>query len=325
MPFTQRLMHTGTRGIVCIVGAALLLTANDSIIKWLSPIYPLHEIVLVRAVIALTITLFILRLEGGLHLIRTRRPVLHFVRGLLIVIANMAFFLGLASLPIAEATALFFVNPLFIMLLSVPVLGERIGFWRILAMIAGLAGVIVMLRPGSELLTWASLLPLVAAFAYASMQMLTRRLGVIDKASTLSFYIQLTFVLVSAAIGLLIGDGRYGGGDNVTLEFLLRAWSWPSLFDALLMGLCGSLVAFGGYLMSQAYRISEATAVAPFEYTSLPLAVFWGFVLWGDLPDTVAVLGILLIVGSGLFAFYRETVRAKRRAGRVSLPSDLQP
>jgi S-adenosylmethionine uptake transporter len=322
MSVADRLMHAGTRGIVCIVGAALLLTANDSIIKWLSPTYPLHEIVLVRAVIALGITLFILRLEGGLHLIRTRRPVLHFVRGLLIVIANMAFFLGLASLPIAEATALFFVNPLFIMLLSVPILGERIGIWRILAMIAGLTGVIIMLRPGSELVTWASLLPLVAAFAYASMQMLTRRLGVIDKASTLSFYIQLTFVLVSAAIGLLIGDGRYGGGENVTLEFLFRAWSWPSLSDALLMGLCGSLVAFGGYLMSQAYRISEATAVAPFEYTSLPLAVFWGFALWGDLPDAIAVLGILLIVGSGLFAFYRETIHAKRRPKRATWPSD---
>jgi drug/metabolite transporter (DMT)-like permease len=304
-----------TNGIICIVGAALFLTANDSIIKWLSPFYPLHEIVLVRAVVALVLTLLFVQLEGGLHLLRTRRPALHFLRGFLIVIANMAFFLALASMPLAEATALFFVNPLFIMLLSVPILGERVGLRRWLAMLAGLAGVVVMLRPGFGVANWATLLPLVAALAYASMQMLTRRLGVIDKASTLAFYIQLTFVLISAAIGLAVGDGHYDDGQNTTLEFLFRAWTWPTLSDAGLMALCGCLVGAGGYLLSQAYRVSEASVVAPFEYTSLPLALFWGLLIWGDLPDVLAFLGISLIVGSGLFVFYRETLHARRAAG----------
>jgi len=304
-----------TNGIFCIVGAALFLTANDSIIKWLSPSYPLHEIVLVRAVVALVLTLLFVQLEGGLHLLRTRRPALHFLRGLLIVIANMAFFLALASMPLAEATALFFVNPLFIMLLSVPILGERVGLKRWLAMLAGLAGVVIMLRPGFGVGNWVTLLPLVAALTYASMQMLTRRLGVIDKASTLAFYIQLTFVLISAAIGLAVGDGHYDDGQNTTLEFLFRAWTWPTLSDAGLMALCGCLVAAGGYLLSQAYRISEASVVAPFEYTSLPLALFWGLLIWGDLPDVIAFLGISLIVGSGLFVFYRETLHARRAAG----------
>jgi hypothetical protein len=129
------------------------------------------------------------------------------------------------------------------------------------------------------------------------MQMLTRRLGVIDKASTLAFYIQLTFVLISAAIGLAVGDGHYDDGQNTTLEFLFRAWTWPTLSDAGLMALCGCLVGAGGYLLSQAYRVSEASVVAPFEYTSL------------------AFLGISLIVGSGLFVFYRETLHARRAAG----------
>jgi S-adenosylmethionine uptake transporter len=257
-------------------------------------------------------------LEGGLQLLRTRRPALHFLRGLLIVIANMAFFLALATMPLAEATALFFVNPLFIMLLSMPVLGERIGLRRWSAILAGLVGVLVMLRPGFGVVSWATLLPLVAALAYASMQMLTRRLGVIDKASTLAFYIQLTFVLISGAIGLAVGHGRFDQGQSATLEFLLRAWTWPTLADAGLMALCGCLVAAGGYLLSQAYRISEASVVAPFEYTSLPLALFWGLLLWGDLPDAPAILGIAMIVGSGLFVLYRETSQARRGASQPS-------
>jgi drug/metabolite transporter (DMT)-like permease len=311
-----------TRGILCIIGAAFFLTANDSIIKWLSPTYPLHEIVLVRAVTALTITLLLVQLEGGFRILRTRRPALHLLRGLLIVVANMAFFLGLASLPLAEATALFFVAPLFITALSVFVLGEPVGPRRWLAVAAGLLGVVVMLRPGLEAVRFAAFLPLVAALAYASMQMLTRRLGVTDKASTLAFYVQLTFVVVAASIGLAIGDGRFGGGENATLEFFFRAWLWPTRADALLMVLCGSLIAVGGYLMSQAYRTAEAAVVAPFEYSAMPLAVFWGFQLWGQWPDPHTFLGIALIVGGGLFVFYRESVHKRLVAAERPMPPD---
>lgn len=309
-----------TRGILCIVAATFFLTANDSMIKWLSPHYPLHEIVLIRSLVALIITLFIVRLEGGLRILRTRRPVLHFTRGFLIVIANMAFFLGLASMPLADATALLFVAPLIITVLSVPLLGEQVGLRRWLAVVAGLAGVVVMLRPGFGVVSLAAALPLVAALAYAFMQMLTRRLGVTEKAAALAFYIQLTFIIVSASIGLAVGDGRYGDVENASLAFFFRAWAWPSADDALLMVLCGSLVAVGGYLISQAYRSAQAAVVAPFEYAALPLAVFWGYQLFGDLPDAITFLGIALIVGGGLFVFYRETLHERLVAARQPMP-----
>ena len=311
-----------TKGILCIVAAMFFLTANDSIIKWLSPTYPLHEIVLVRAVVGLMFTLVFVQLEGGWRTLRTRRPLLHMVRGLLIVVANMAFFLALASLPIAEAVALFFIAPLIITMLSTVFLGERVGLRRWLAVLAGLVGVVVMLRPGFEAVTLAAILPLFAALAYGAMQILTRRLGVTDKAGSLTFYVQVTFVAVAAVIGLAIGDGRYAGSDNTTLEFLFRAWIWPSPFDGLLMVLCGLLIACGGYLMFQAYRTAEAAVVAPFEYTALPLALFWGYHLWGEWPDGVSLLGTALIVGAGLFVFYRETVHARFVAADRPMPSD---
>lgn len=311
-----------TKGILCIVAAMVFLTANDSIIKWLSPTYPLHEIVLVRASVGLVLTLVFVQLEGGWRVLQTRRPVLHMVRGLLIVFANMAFFLALAALPIAEAVALFFIAPLIITMLSVAFLGERVGLRRWLAVLAGLLGVVIMLRPGFQTIELAALLPLVAALAYGIMQILTRRLGVTDKASALAFYIQITFVVVSATIGLAIGDGRYAGGENTTLEFLFRGWIWPTLADGSLMVLCGALIACGGYLMSQAYRTAEAAVVAPFEYTALPLALFWGYQLWGEWPDAVSFLGTALIVGGGLFVFYRETVHARYVAADRPMPPD---
>ncbi len=304
------------RGILCILLGATFFTANDSTIKWLSGGYPLHEIVLFRATVAIGFTLIIVQLEGGFSILRVRRPWLHILRGLLVMCANMGFFLALATLPVAETTALFFVAPLFITALAVPVLSEKVGPLRWAAVLTGFLGVIVMVRPGSGIMQMTALLPVGAALAYALMQMMTRKLGVRDKASTLAFYVHMTYIVVSSCIGLLVGDGRFSDSTNPTLDFLLRRWIWPTSDDVVLMILAGFLVAMAGYLVSQAYRLSEAAVVAPFEYISLPLAVFWGYQLWGDLPDMISVLGMAMIAGGGLFVFYRETMRGRSLAGR---------
>lgn len=304
------------QGIICILVGAVFFTANDSTIKWLSGDYPLHEIVLIRAFVALGFTLIIVQFEGGLGILKVRRPWLHILRGLLVMCANMGFFLGLATLPIADTTALFFVSPLLITALAIPLLGERVGPLRWAAIAVGFLGVIVMVRPGSGIVQMTALLPLGAALAYALMQMMTRKLGVRDKASTLAFYVHVTYIFVSTVIGLVAGDGRFSDGSDPTVDFLFRAWVVPTNGDLMVMALAGFLVAMAGYLVSQAYRLSEAAVVAPFEYISLPLAVFWGWQLWGHLPDLISVLGMTMIAGGGLFVFYRETMRGRSLAGR---------
>lgn len=314
--------HKRTQGILCVIVSMAALSTQDMIIKWLSTTYPLHEIIFTRAAIAVFLTLGLVHLEGGLGLLRSRRPHLHVARGLLLVLANFSYFLALAVMPLAEAVAIFFVAPLIITALSVPLLGERIGPLRGLAVLAGLAGVIIMLRPGLGDTSLVVLLPLLAAFCYALMQITTRRLGVTDKASVMAFYVQLTFFVFSAATGLIIGDGRFAGSGHPSLEFLLRAWTWPSAGDALLFLACGCLITVAAYLLSHAYRTSEATLLAPFEYTSLPLAVIWGLLLWGDWPDPIAFLGIALIVGGGLLVFYREAAQGRILASRRPLPPD---
>ena len=300
-------------GIACVVAAVTVLVLQDALIKWLSGDYPLHEIVLVRAASAVCVTLFAMRLEGGIHLLRTRRLGLHLVRTGLLIIANSAFFLALAAMTIAEATSILFVAPLLITALSALMLHEAVGPRRWAAVCVGLAGVIVMLRPGEGALELIALLPLVAAAAYALMQIITRRLGTTERASTIAFYAQSGFIVVSVVVGLMAGHGRFAPEDDPSLAFLLRAWTVPSAPDAALFVGIGVINGIGGYLMSQAYRISRPSVLAPFEYVALPMAVAWGVVFFGDWPDQITYAGMALICGSGLYVLHRETVAGRRR------------
>ena len=171
------LLSPNTRGVLCLVVAIACLTVSDAIIKWLSPELALHQITLLRSCVALVLVLLIAHLEGGWHTLKTRRPVLHFARGLLLVLANMFFFTALAAMPLAETVTLFYTAPLFICLLSWPVLGERVGISRWIAIATGMGGVVIMMRPGAELFRTISVLPVLAALSYAAMTMLTRKLG----------------------------------------------------------------------------------------------------------------------------------------------------
>jgi drug/metabolite transporter (DMT)-like permease len=285
---------------------------SDSIIKWLSPDMALHQITLLRSCFALMVVMVIVQLEGGLVTLRTDRPVLHLLRGSMLVLANMFFFIGLAAMPLAETVVLFYTAPLFICMLSQPVLGERVGLRRWLVILVGMIGAVIMLRPGSDLFQSVSLLPIMAAFCYAAMTMMTRKLGIRESAGALTFYIQIAFILISSLVGLVVADGDLDIYDNTSLTFLLRGWYWPSLVQWQLLLLCGSIVACGGYLMSQAYRLGEAPAVAPFEYASLPFALAVGYYLWGDWPDWPAFVGTGLIISCGMLVAYLENREHKK-------------
>ncbi|MEM9249179.1 MAG: DMT family transporter [Pseudomonadota bacterium] len=298
-----------------VIAAMVAISINDATIKFLSGDYPLHQMVLVRSAIALVFSISLLWAEGGPSLLRTRTPGLHALRAALIVLANLMFFAGLAVLPLAQATALFFIAPLLITLLGIPVLGERVGRHRIAAICVGLLGVVVMLNPFAQepgtAPLWALLLPLAAALCYAGMQVLTRKLGVGSRASAMAIYIQCMFLLVSGVFFLAVGDGRYAEmTQNPALEFLLRAWIWPEREDWHLFVLIGVMGGGIGYLLSQAYRIGQPATVASFEYVSLPLAVLWGWVIWGEIPGGETAIGIFFIVGAGLYVFLRERRRA---------------
>lgn len=300
-------------GAAWAMAAMLVFSLNDMLIKSLSGDFPLHQVMALRAVVALAFLLAVLvPLSGGYGQLRTRRPGMHALRGGFVFLANLCFFLGLAALPLAEAVALSFLSPFLITLLSVLLLGERVGPRRWASIAAGLIGVAIVLRPGTEAFQPAALLPLAGALFYALMQIVTRHIGGTESAASLTVSIQASFLVVSLAIGLALGDGRFSGGLHPSLEFLLRAWVVPGAADLGVIASLGVLSALGGWAISQAYRVSEAAFVAPFDYAAMPLAVFWGYAVFGEWPDAPAWAGIGLILGSGLVLIWREA--AARRA-----------
>jgi drug/metabolite transporter (DMT)-like permease len=294
-------------GILCAVGGSLTYSVNDVAIKFLSGDYALHEVVLIRSIIGLLVMIcFVLPFQGGFGGLRTRRLGTHLLRASFVVASNLFYFLGLAAMPLADAVAVFFVAPLMITALSVPMLGERVGPRRWFAVGLGLAGVIVMLRPGPTTFQYAALLPFASAFCYALMHMQTRRMGLTERAVTMAFYVQVSFIVVCLIMGAVVGDGRFADQSDPSLAFLLRGWTWPDPGDWPIFVASGTASALGGLLIAQAYRLCEAGLVAPFEYVSMPLAIFWGVTVFGTWPDTTAWIGITLICGGGLYMLWRE-------------------
>jgi drug/metabolite transporter (DMT)-like permease len=295
---------------VFALAAMLCFSINDAGIKSLSEDYALHQIVLIRsfAAILILITLFMPQSED-LKLFKTKRLGMHLLRGLCIAFANIMFFLGLAALPLAEGTAIFFISPVLITIFSVVFLREKVGIHRWSAVILGFIGVLVIVQPGTDSFVLASLFPVCAAFGYATLHIITRKIGRTEGGPTMSFYIQITFIFVCLAFWLMTGDGRYSGQNSISLEFLLRAWQPVILEDLPLLFLVGAMSALSGYFVSQAYRIAEAGLVAPFEFVAMPLAVFWGFVIFGTIPGLTTILGMVLILSSGLYIIWRATVK----------------
>jgi len=308
--------------IACALGASLAFSVNDVAVRSFSASLPLHEVVLFRSIIGLIFTLAVF--AGGRNLLgvlRTQNLRLQIIRGLFVVVSNFTFFAGLAVLELAEASAIFFVAPLLITAFSAIFLREYVGMRRWLALVVGMLGVLLIIKPGTVAFHWALLLPILAATAYAGMHTLTRKIGQRDSALTMSVYIQLTFIVVSATMGLIFGDGRFGENAGPITAFVFRAWVMPGALDMLVLFIAGICSATGGYLITQAYRSSAAGLVAPFEYSALILAAFWGFALWGEVPGWVSILGIVLIMGSGIFLAFREAKQnvpasAKRSMGR---------
>lgn len=300
-------------GILFAIGGTLIFSVNDVSIKFLSGGYALHQVILIRAFVAMAFILFVISRSGrGFAQLVTGRPRMHLTRVVIVVISNVTYFVGLSSLPLADAVAVAYVSPIIITLLSIFFLGEKVGPRRWAAVIIGMLGVIVMLRPGAGVIQPAALLVLISAVMYASGNLLVRHMGGTESAMTLSFYVQAGFIVVSLCMGLWVGDGHLAT-DNELWAFLFRPWIWPPIEDWPVFVATGLSVGIGGMMVTQAYRTTEAGLIAPFEYVGMPLAILWGLIVFGTFPDAISWVGIALICGSGLYVIWRETVR--RREG----------
>ncbi len=298
-------------GILLALGGAAVLSVNDLAIKSLSGAYALHQVILIRAIIGMALVLFVIKLSGtSYRQLLTRRWREHLFRVCIVMVSNVCYFLALAVMPLADAVATAFVSPLFVTLMSAVILGERVGPHRWGAVVLGMIGVLIMLRPGAGVIQPAAILVLISAFCYASSHMMTRRMRDTESAMTLNFFVQIGFIVVSSTMGLWVGDGHLAREGSL-FSFLFRPWIVPAAGDVWAFVATGLAVGIGGLMMAQAYRTTEAALVAPFEYVGMPMAIFWGVVIFGTRPDLTGWAGIALICGAGLYTLWRETKRRK--------------
>lgn len=265
---------------MCI--ACALFPIMNGIVKLLAASYEPQQIVWFRIVSHLVLVAVVFMPRMGLGLLRTRRIGTQFVSSVMMLLSTLFFFSAVKSIPVAEAISVTFVAPLAVVLLAWPLLGERITWFRMAAVIVGFSGVLIVIRPGSAVFQWASLLLLCSAMCYAIYQILIRRLAGIDAPATSIFY--------SVLLGAII--------MSIWLPFV---WKMPTNWiDWALLCSLGVFGALGHYCVAKAMTYASANFVAPFNYTQMIGSVIVGYFMFAEVPDFYTWLGTAVVVGAGL-------------------------
>ena len=294
-------------GILCISAGIAIFSVQDLILKLLSATYPLSEAMVFRSLTALPFMLIITRVyDGSLKTLWTPHTAAMLARGLLNFTAYTAYYLALAALPMPTTVALYITAPLIITVLAVVVLREAVSWPRWGGVMAGFVGVVLIIQPGGDLFDWAALLPIFCAFAYGASMILARSMGTTSTAAAMAFWGNVAFLLCALALSAWFGAGNHQSALHPSLAFLTRGWVTPLPFDLVLMSACGLIAAVGLTLLTEGYRIGQSAVVAPFEFTFIFWGLLWGWLFWGDLPDALGWVGIVLIIGSGLYVLHRE-------------------
>jgi len=268
--------------------------------------YPVLEIVAFRSVVSLPLTLLLFRLEGGRGLPTTKRHKLEYVRGLFYFLSYTTHFMGLAALPLADIAAIKFSGPLMITLLSVAMLGEKVGPRRWVALLVGFLGVLLIVRPGLAGFNMGAIFVLMSVLFYALAAMLTRKLQTTDSSATMAYYSSLVYLMATFILTPLTMFVGNMPDAHPSIAFLFQAWAMPSLLDWVIMSGLGLVWAGGMYCLARAYSLALASIVAPFEYIALPINIMWGLVLWHEAPTWMTLAGALLTLASGMYILYRE-------------------
>ena len=276
-------------GILFMLASGMIFALLDTGAKYLTADYPVLQVVWARYFFSMALLPLVMGRVNPMRVARTKNLTLQIVRSLLLLAATAFFFTAVRFIPLADATAISFVSPLLLTMLSIPLLGETVGRRRWTAVIIGLIGSLIVIRPGFGAAGWATLLPLCSAFAYTLFQIATRKLCAIDSPVTIFLYTGFVGTLVMTAV----------------VPFF---WTWPSLSGWLMMIALGLLGGGGNYLVIQAFRRAPASALSPFAFVVIIWTTTTGYLVFGDVPDAPTILGALVIIASGVYVFYRERV-----------------
>jgi len=290
------------RGLGLMIVAMLIAPGIDGFAKFLAQSMVPTQVVWARYLFQ------VLFLAAPLLLLRRplviRRWPLHVARGLLMAAALLLFVSALRVMPLADAIAVFFVEPFILTLISVAFLGERIGWHRLAAIAVGFAGAMVVVQPSYAVIGLPALFPLGAAVCFAAYLALTRSLAIGEDAMMLQFTTGLTACAVTT---VALAVGHFAEVAELTPR-------WPSAFEWLLMAGMGAIGTVAHVMMVYAFRHAPAGILAPFQYLEIIGATLIGLAVFGDFPTATTWFGVAMIVGSGLYVFHRE-----RRLARATI------
>ncbi|MBS0539784.1 MAG: DMT family transporter [Proteobacteria bacterium] len=269
-------------GIFYMCVACALFPVMNSMVKLLTGIYPYQEVVWIRLATHLVLMAAIFLPRRGLALLRTRAPRQQFICSMGLLGATFFFFGAAKYVGVTEAIAISFVSPLAVTFLAWPLLGERITLVRLASVVIGFAGVLIVIRPGSSVFQWASLMILASAVSYAVYQIVVRRVAAVDSPATTAFY---------SALGCTV----------VTSFFVPFAWKTPDNWQDIAMMLSlGFFGGFGHYCVARAFSYAPANLIAPLNYTQMIGSVIVGYLMFAEIPDFYTWVGSAVIIAAGL-------------------------
>ena len=279
-------MNKNLLGILLMTLGMFCLSVNDMTYKNLTMNFPVWEAVFFRALSGSIISLFMVYLSG-IGSIKTKKPVRHFVRAFSSVGCVVLYIFGIKYLLLSENIAIAHSAPIIAALLAVPILGEKIGIHRVAAIVIGFIGVMIIIKPGTDLFQIKSLLPIGSALFMASVYISTRSLMSTESSTSIVFY--YSFALLFTSIIFFPSDFIIPDLFNLTL--------------ALSLGIMGSL---GHYFMSQAAKNADVAVTSPFEYSSFIFVGLMGYFFFYEIPTNSVIIGGILIIISGVYVAYRE-------------------
>ena len=286
-------------GALLMVASMLCFASMDATTKYIIHDYGVAQVLFVRSLVFTGFAALLAHRRGGLRrAMHSARPWLQAGRAALAVVESAAFVLAFRYLPLADAHSVGASSPLFVVALSAPLLGERVGRDRWLAVLAGFAGVLLIIRPGFVALRLPLLLPLSGAFLWAVYQVMVRLLARGDRPETT--------LLWSAGVGL--------AAVSLVVPF---QWHTPDARAWLLLLCIGTLGSLAHFALIKALDFSEASAVQPYGYTLLVWATVLGFLVFGNVPGPWTVAGACVVVAGGLWAWWQDVIRYRRGAIRA--------
>jgi drug/metabolite transporter (DMT)-like permease len=301
-----------SKGIILVLIAMATFSVHDAIIKFIFTEAALYEIYFGRTFIAALLSAAYLLLTKQKIILKTSYPILSIVRVVLHFLAFSFYFISLTYMSLAVATALYFSTPLFMSILAKLFLKEDIGIRRWLAILVGFIGIFVILNPDLSDFDFKNLLPVICALFYASSMTISKKTADKDNVHTQLFYFYILTVSICLVVFFLSGSGQFNKFDNPTMQFIFRDWFSNPTFTWKYIIVMGILASIAFTCIFKAYTSFSTSITSIFEYSLIIWSVIIGYFLFNDIPTLRTLLGIILVVGAGIFIFIREEIRKQK-------------